>query len=176
MQAEAQERIALVFTLFDVNGNGRIEARDFDLMAERVDAVATDSGEAVRARATDAFRRFWATLAGRLDADGDGTVTAEEFAACVLSPELFTDTLEEFAGSLSALGDPDGDGWMERSRFLALMTAIGFDAANTNALFDAFGPTPEDRVEVRAWTEAIKDYYHPGKAGVPVDLLVDAKA
>ncbi|MFJ6672847.1 EF-hand domain-containing protein [Actinosynnema sp. NPDC091369] len=174
MQAEPQERVELVFTLFDVNGNGRVEADDFDLMAGRVDAVATDSEEAVRARAADAFRRFWATLAEHLDVDDDGSITPDEFAACVLSPERFNDTLEEFAEALSALGDPDGDGWMERSRFLDLMTAIGFDAANTNALFDAFGPTPEDRVEVRAWTEAIKDYYHPGKAGVAVDLLVDA--
>jgi hypothetical protein len=66
----------------------------------------------------------------------------------------------------------DADGRIERPLFLDLMTAIGFAPANTNALFDAFGPSPGDRVEVRTWIEAIKDYYRPDKAGTSGDLLV----
>ncbi|MDQ2588337.1 EF-hand domain-containing protein [Saccharothrix yanglingensis] len=172
MQTEAQARVGLVFDLFDVNGNGRIEARDFELMAGRVDAAATGSGDAARARMTAAFRRYWATLAAELDVDGDGAIPLDEFVACVLSPERFADTIAEFAESLAELGDPDGDGRIERPLFVALMTAIGFDPANTNALFDAFGPSEADEVEVRTWTEAIEDYYQPDKAGTTGDLLV----
>ncbi|MFC6093425.1 EF-hand domain-containing protein [Saccharothrix lopnurensis] len=172
MQTEAQARIGLVFSLFDVNGNGRVEADDFEAMAGRVDAVATASDDAARARMTAAFRGYWETLATELDTDRDGSVTPDEFAACVLSPERFEDTVAEFAESLAALGDPDGDGRIERPLFIDLMTAIGFETANTNALFDAFGPSGADEVEVPTWVEAIKDYYRPDKAGISGDLLV----
>lgn len=172
MQSEALDRIRLVFTLFDADGNGRVEAVDFDVMSARVTAVATGSDDAARHRLTSALRRYWATLAAELDADGDGSITFEEFADRVLSPESFEDTVVEFAEALAALGDPDGDGWIERPLFVALMTAIGFDEVNTNALFDSFGPSPDDEVLVRVWVEAIKDYYRPEKAGIAGDRLV----
>ncbi|GAA1293299.1 EF-hand domain-containing protein [Saccharothrix xinjiangensis] len=176
MHTEAQARIRLVFSLFDVNGNGRVEAADFEAMADRVDAVATGSDDAARERMIAAFRHYWETLEAELDVDRDGSISVEEFEACTLSPERFGDTVEEFAESLAALGDPDGDGRIERPLFTALMTAIGFDPANTNALFDAFGPSAADEVEVRTWVEAIKDYYRPDKAGISGDLLVGGDA
>lgn len=172
MQPEALDRIRLVFTLFDTDGNGRIEAEDFDTMTLRVVTVATESDDAARDRLSSALRRYWSTLVAELDADGDGTITFDEFSDRVLSPELFEDTIAEFAEALAALGDPDGDGWIERPLFVALMTAIGFDEANTNALFDSFGPSPDDEVQVRVWVEAIKDYYRPEKAGIAGDRLV----
>lgn len=176
MRTEAQARIRLVFSLFDVNGNGRVEAADFEAMAGRVDAVATGSDDAARRRMVAAFRRYWETLAAELDADRDGTISPEEFEACALSPERFGDTVAEFAEALAALGDPDGDGRIERPLFTALMTAIGFDPENTNALFDAFGPSEADEVAVRTWRDAIEDYYRPDEAGIPGDLLVGGAA
>jgi len=64
------------------------------------------------------------------------------------------------------------DGLIERPLFVALMTAIGFELANINALFDAFEPTDSDRITVEAWDTGIKEYYRPDKAGIPGDYLV----
>jgi Ca2+-binding EF-hand superfamily protein len=111
-------------------------------------------------------------LVTELDSNRDGTVTFDEYAACVLSPERFNETISEFAESLAALGDPDGDGLIERPVFVALMTAIGFKPANIHALFDAFEPTDSDRVTVAVWVTGIKEYYGPDKAGIPGDHLV----
>jgi len=172
MGIEALDRVKLIFTLFDADGNGGIEADDFELMASRVVAAAEGSGDAARERITGAFRQYWATLARELDANHDGTISPEEFEAIVLSPERFDDTVAEFAEALAALGDPDGDGWIERPVFVALMTAIGFDLPNINALFDALGPSSADEIEVPVWVEAIKDYYQPDKAGIAGDHLV----
>jgi hypothetical protein len=164
MQAEALDRVRLIFTLFDANDNGTIESDDFELMAGRVAAAAKGSDDAARERITAAFRQYWATLARELDSDGDGTISPQEFESIVLSPERFDATVAEFAEALAALGDPDGDGRIERSVFLALMTAIGFEVANINALFDALDPSPADEIEVPAWVESIKDYYRPEAA------------
>jgi Ca2+-binding EF-hand superfamily protein len=172
MRSEALDRAKLVFTLFDANGNGHLDPDDFELMARNVNAAATRSEEADRSAMTAAFRQYWVTLAGELDADHDGRITFDEFTSCVLSPERFEETIAEFARSLSTLGDPDGDGRVERPDFMALMTAIGFARPNIDKLFDALGPSAADSIPVHTWFEAIKEYYAPDKGGIAADLLV----
>lgn len=172
MRTEARDRVRLVFTLFDVDGSGDLEADDFDQMAARVVAVADGSTKAAKDAMVRAFQRYWATLAEVLDTDRDERVTYDEYQACVLSPERFDGTVREFAETLSALGDPDGDGLIERPRFTALMTAIGFARPNIDALFDALGPTFDDRIAVADWLSAIIDFYQPDMAGIAGDKLV----
>ncbi|MGO4420402.1 EF-hand domain-containing protein [Streptomyces sp. MCAF7] len=176
MRTEATKRVALVFSLFDANGNGVLEADDFELMAGNVVEAAPDADEAAKDAMRAAFRRYWTTLVTELDANDDGKVGYEEFTARVLSPERFDATTGAFAEALAALGDPDGDGLIERSAFIALMRAIGFQRANIDALFDAFDPSDADRIQVATWVAGIKDYYAPEKAGIPGDLLVPGTA
>src|SRR5262249_28490079 len=140
MRPEALDRVKVIFALFDVNGNGHLEADDFELMATQVVQNAPDSGAAEKNSMVNAFHNYWARLEAERDDDNDGKVSYDEFVDCVLSPERFDTTVAEFATALAALGDPDGDGLIERPVFVALMTAIGFDLANIEALFDAFGP------------------------------------
>lgn len=176
MRTEATRRVALVFSLLDANGNGVLEADDFSLMGDRVVAAAPQASAHAAARMRAAFGRYWTTLLTELDANGDGEISFEEYRACVLSPERFEATIAEFAESLAALGDPDGDGLIERPAFVALMIAIGFQRNNVDTLFDAFAPTPDDRITVGTWVEGIKDYYAPDKAGIPGDHLIAGAA
>jgi Ca2+-binding EF-hand superfamily protein len=172
MRTEALDRVKLVFTLLDANGNGVLDPDDFELMATRVLLSVPDADEAARNAMLAAFRKYWATLAAELDTDHDGRISFDEYVACVLAPERFDDTIHDFAVSLAALGDPDGDGLIERPVFAALMTAIGFELPNIHALFDVFGPDASDRITVPVWVTGIKDYYSPEKAGVAGDYLV----
>ncbi|MDT0437430.1 MULTISPECIES: EF-hand domain-containing protein [Streptomyces] len=172
MRAEATQRVALVFTLLDANGNGILEAEDFALMADRVVARAGASAPEAQQRLRASFERYWTTLVTELDANGDGVISLEEYTACVLTPERFEATIAEFAEALSALGDPDGDGLIERPLFTDLMLAIGFRRPNVDRLFDAFGPDADDRITVRTWADGIMDYYDPQKAGIAGDHLV----
>ncbi|GHH69694.1 calcium-binding protein [Streptomyces sulfonofaciens] len=176
MRTEAISRVQLVFSLFDANGNGYIEAEDLALMASRVVEAARDSDDTAKNAMLAAFQRYWTTLAAELDTDQDGRISFDEYVACVLAPERFDGTIAEFAESLGALGDPDADGLVERPLFAALMTAIGFERPNIDALFDAFGPSDGDRIAVTTWVEGIKDYYAPDKAGIPGDRLVGQPA
>ncbi|MFD5581405.1 EF-hand domain-containing protein [Streptomyces pseudogriseolus] len=176
MRDEAAKRAELVFSLFDANGNGVLDSGDFDLMTGRVLEAAAASDDGAKDAITAAFRRYWTTLAAELDANGDGVISLDEFRPFVLDPERFGPTVAEFAEALSALGDPDGDGLIERSLFVSLMRAIGFEEANIHALFDAFGPDADDRITVETWAVGIKDYYAPDKAGIAGDRLVTAHA
>ncbi|MET9955904.1 EF-hand domain-containing protein [Streptomyces sp. NPDC006339] len=174
MRTEAAQRIELVFSLFDANGNGVVGSDDFDLMTDRVLKAAVASDDGAKAAIRAAFRRYWTTLATELDANGDGVITVDEFRPFVLDPERFGPTVKEFAKALSALGDPDGDGLIERPLFVSLMKAIGFEEANIHALFDAFGPDAQDRITVATWAAGIEDFYAPDLAGIPGDRLVSA--
>ncbi|MEU3037846.1 EF-hand domain-containing protein [Streptomyces griseoaurantiacus] len=169
---KANDRVALVFSLFDADGNGVLEPEDFALMGERVTAAVPEAGDRAKSRMLDAFRGYWDTLVRELDADGDGRISPEEFTAIVLDPQRFEPTVDEFAEALAAMGDPNGDGFVERPHFTALMTAIGFRRANIDALFEAFGPVEGDRVPVTVWADGIRDYYRPEKDGIPGDHLV----
>ncbi|MEU6478577.1 calcium-binding protein [Streptomyces sp. NPDC047017] len=168
---EATDRVQLVFSLFDANGNGVLDPDDFELMGSRVVAAVPAADEAAKGALLASLRRYWTTLATELDADGDGRISPEEFTACVLSPERFESTIDEFARALSTLGDLDGDGHVTRPVFVALMTAIGFERPNIETLFDAFGPVDGDRIKVDTWAEGIREYYRPEKAGIPGDHL-----
>ncbi|WP_129843459.1 EF-hand domain-containing protein [Streptomyces sp. RFCAC02] len=177
MRTEAINRVKLVFSLLDANGNGVVDAEDFDLMAARVAEAVPASGEAAREALRDSFRRSWATLVAELDTDRDGRIDFDEYRACALSPERFGAAVTGFAEAIAAVGDPDGDGLVGRPEFTAVMLAIGFERANIDALFDALGPSDEDTVPVATWVEGIKDYYAPDKAGIPGDhLLTDTAA
>lgn len=168
----ALSRVDLVFTLFDANGSGEIEAHDFEVMARRVVEAAPQSDAAAKAAMTAAFHRYWKTLAEHLDDNRNDRVDREEYEDIVLSPELFDSTIDEFARSLARLGDPDGDGLIERQVFTALMTAIGFERQNIDALFAALEPDQDDRISVSDWVISIKDFYRPDAAGIPGDRLV----
>ncbi|MFF7847558.1 EF-hand domain-containing protein [Streptomyces sp. NPDC007910] len=173
---EATDRVQLVFSLFDADGNGFLEPADFELMGNRTVAVLPAADEKAGTRLLRAFRRYGDTLLSELDADGDGRISPEEFTAVVLDPQRFDAAVDEFAEALSAMGDVHGDGFVARPDFLALMTAIGFDRPNIEALFEAFGPVDGDRVPVATWADGIRDYYRPEKAGIAGDHLVPGAA
>ncbi|MFD3611116.1 EF-hand domain-containing protein [Streptomyces atroolivaceus] len=172
MRTEAVDRVRLVFTLFDADGNGFIDADDFELMANRVIAAVPEAAKARQSAALSGFRAFWGALAEELDTNRDGKVDFEEFQAVVLAPERFDEAIGEFAEALTALADPDEDGLIARPVFAGVMSAIGFALPNIHALFDSLEPTATDQVAVPAWAEAIKEYYRPDLAGIVGDRLV----
>jgi Ca2+-binding EF-hand superfamily protein len=172
---QAVQRVEHVFDLFDTDGNGFIEAADIELMTNRVVAAATGSGQGAKDAIRAAFDRYWTTMAAELDENGDGRISLDEFRGIVLSPGQFGPAVEQFAEALSALGDPDGDGLIERPVFEALMTAIGFGLENLHALFDSFGPTEQDQVEVEVWRVAIVEFYDPDDGDTRGNHLIPAQ-
>ncbi len=171
MRDEAVNRVKVVFTLFDADGNGVLEPDDFALMSDRVAAAVPDADEARKNAMRAGFTRYWNTLAGELDADRDGRITYDEYQACVLSPERFDGAVAEFAASFARMGDTDGSGRVARPAFTGMLRGVGFDLPNIDALFEALGPDDSDRIAVEAWEAEIRNFYAPDKGGIPADLL-----
>ncbi|SOD62840.1 EF hand [Streptomyces zhaozhouensis] len=169
---EASDRARVVFTILDGDRNGVLERSDFELMAERVETAAWRSAPAQREALRAGMRRWWEGLVTRLDSDGDGRIDFEEYRGTVLSPGPFADTVASFAHALAALGDPEGVGTVARGVFVELMTAVGFPADRVTAVFDAFGPSADDRVPVAVWEAGVRDFFSPDKAGIAGDHLV----
>ncbi|MFD6277891.1 EF-hand domain-containing protein [Streptomyces sp. NPDC060209] len=176
MRNEAINRVKLVFTLFDADGNGVLESDDFELMSSRVAAAVPGADEARKQAMRAGFTRYWNTLTGELDTDHDGRITYDEYQACVLSPERFGTAVDQFAVGFARLGDLDGSGTVIRPVFIGMMRGVGFDLPNIHALFDAFGPDDDDRVRVDVWEAEIRDFYAPDKGGIPADLLAASPA
>ncbi|WP_062217943.1 EF-hand domain-containing protein [Streptomyces sp. NBRC 109706] len=176
MRDEVLNRVRVLFSVLDADGNGVLEQADFALMGSRVDAAASRSTPAEREAMRAEFRNWWTALAAALDTDGDGRIDFDEYRGVVLSPERFADTVATFARALARLGDPEGRGTVARDVFLTLMTAIGFAEDRVDAVFDAFGPSADDRIEVAAWEAGIRDFFTPDKVGIPGDRLADPPA
>ena len=171
---QAVKRVEHVFDLFDTDSNGFIEAADIELMTNRVVAAATESDRGAKDAIRAAFDRYWTTMAAGLDENGDGRISLEEFRPFVLSPGRFGAAVDQFAEALSALGDPDGDGLIERPVFEALMKAIGFGHENLHALFESFGPTEQEQIEVEVWRAAIVEFYEPHNGDTHGNHLIPA--
>ncbi|MGW1544095.1 EF-hand domain-containing protein [Streptomyces sp. NPDC002309] len=176
MRSEAVNRVKLVFTLFDADGNGVLEFDDFELMSNRVAAAAPGADEARKQAMQAGFTRYWNTLADELDTNRDGQITYDEYQACVLSPERFGGAIDEFAAGFARFGDLDDSGTVSRPVFTGMLRGVGFDLPNIQALFEALGPDDADRVRVDAWEAEIKDFYAPDKGGIPADLLAPSPA
>ncbi|MFC8228548.1 EF-hand domain-containing protein [Streptomyces sp. NPDC057287] len=176
MRIEAVNRVKLVFTLFDADGNGVLESDDFHLMSSRVAAAVPGADEARKHAMRAGFTRYWNALAGELDADHDGRITYDEYQACVLSPERFDGAIDEFAAGFARLGDLDCSGTVTRPVFIDMLRGVGFDLPNIHALFDAFEPDEANRIRVDVWEAEIKNFYAPDKGGIPADLLAPSPA
>ena len=99
MNVTAEDRIKIIFSLFDVDRGGYLEERDFSTMATNVVRAARGSGDAATRAMEEAFGHYWRTLERELDANRDGKVSYEEFAACVLSPSGMCRTIVCFGCS-----------------------------------------------------------------------------
>lgn len=175
MRNEAVNRVKLVFTLFDADGNGVLESDDFDLMSSRVAAAVPGADEAPKQAMRAGFTRYWDTLAGELDTDQDGRITYAEYQACVLSPERFSGAIDQFAAGFARLGDLDGSGSVTRPVFTGMLRGSA-STCRTSKPFEALRPDDADRIGVDAWEAEIRNFYAPDKAGIPADLLAAAPA
>ncbi|MYR04214.1 calcium-binding protein, partial [Streptomyces sp. SID6139] len=56
---EANNRVELVFSLFDANGNGVLDPGDFELMGRRVVEAVPEAEDGAKHRMLKAFQGYW---------------------------------------------------------------------------------------------------------------------
>ncbi|WP_435807562.1 oxygenase MpaB family protein, partial [Streptomyces bacillaris] len=94
-------------TVLDQTGDGYLDWPDLAAMAREL-ATRLDLGEPEETRLYDAFAAWWRELQAALDSDGDGRVSADEYAAA--APSLAGPALIRVAEVLFDATDKDGSG------------------------------------------------------------------
>ncbi|MFD6417484.1 oxygenase MpaB family protein [Streptomyces sp. NPDC060194] len=103
--------------VLDQTGEGFLTWPDLAAMAREL-ATRLDLDEPEETRLYDAFAAWWRELVGALDTDGDGRVSAEEYAA--RAPSLAGSALIRVAEVLFDVVDGDGDGSIDETEYRAL--------------------------------------------------------
>ncbi|MDV6290948.1 EF-hand domain-containing protein [Streptomyces sp. UP1A-1] len=119
--------------MLDQTGDGLLDWPDLAAMAREL-STRLDLDEPEETRLYDAFAAWWRELQAALDTDGDGRVSAEEYAAAV--PSLAGPALIRVAEVLFEATDRDGSGTIDAVEYRALFrTAFHRDLDTTDGTY-----------------------------------------
>ncbi|MEU5369022.1 oxygenase MpaB family protein [Streptomyces sp. NPDC005951] len=119
--------------VLDQTGDGYLDWPDLAAMAREL-ATRLDLDEPEETRLYDAFAAWWRELQAALDTDGDGRVSADEYAAAV--PSLAGPALIRVAEVLFDATDKDGSGTIDADEHRTLFrTAFHRDLTVTGGTY-----------------------------------------
>ncbi|MFH8371175.1 oxygenase MpaB family protein [Streptomyces sp. NPDC018031] len=119
--------------VLDQTGDGHLDWPDLAAMAREL-ATRLDLDEPEETRLYEAFAAWWRELQAALDTDGDGRVSADEYAAAV--PSLAGPALIRVAEVLFDATDKDGSGTIDADEYRALFrTAFHRDLTTTDGTY-----------------------------------------
>ncbi|QLE74446.1 EF-hand domain-containing protein [Streptomyces rectiverticillatus] len=150
MNATAAKR--LVFAMLDTDGDGVISKAEYSARVERVTrATGRTNDDPLVIAAREVGARAWAAM----DANGDGGVTFDEYAAWA-GAEAFDTVCEPVLGALFDLADTDKDGALSLQEFTTLRTALGNPVSNIEAAFSALDGAGAGRVGRDAYLASVR--------------------
>lgn len=119
--------------VLDQTGDGHLDWPDLAAMAREL-STRLDLDEPEETRLYDAFAAWWRELQTALDTDGDGRVSADEYAAA--APSLAGPALIRVADVLFDVTDKDGSGTIDAEEHRALFrTAFHRDLTTTDGTY-----------------------------------------
>ncbi|MFI1720510.1 oxygenase MpaB family protein [Streptomyces sp. NPDC020489] len=119
--------------VLDQTGDGHLDWPDLAAMAREL-STRLDLDEPEESRLYDAFAAWWRELQAALDTDGDGRVSADEYAVAV--PSLAGPALIRVAEILFDATDKDGNGTIDADEYRALFrTAFHRDLTLTDGTY-----------------------------------------
>ncbi|MGW7262219.1 oxygenase MpaB family protein [Streptomyces sp. NPDC054842] len=119
--------------VLDQTGDGHLDWPDLAAMAREL-STRLDLDEPQESRLYDAFAAWWRELQAALDTDGDGRVSAHEYAAAV--PSLAGPALIRVAEVLFEATDKDSSGTIDADEYRALFrTGFHRDLATTDGTY-----------------------------------------
>ncbi|GAA1549080.1 EF-hand domain-containing protein [Streptomyces albidochromogenes] len=157
--------------MLDVDGVGVISRQEYLTRPERAAAVAGRDGDdplVSIARAT--HEEVYASM----DANGDGKVTFEEYAAWA-GAEAFDEVCRHALGSLFDLADTDADGTLTRAEFTRLREALGNPVDSAEAAFEALNSDDDGRIDRASYLASIRAYVTDGTSPMAEALHNDSR-
>ncbi|WP_221358046.1 EF-hand domain-containing protein [Streptomyces beigongshangae] len=123
----------LVFAMLDADGDAIVSREEYLARTRNVAlAMGLKDDDRLVVTARTLGERAWESM----DADGDGKMTFDQYAAWA-GAEAFDTVCAPVLGALFDLADTDHDGALDLYGFTALRTALNNPAANAEAAFTA---------------------------------------
>ncbi|MEV5241031.1 EF-hand domain-containing protein [Streptomyces cinnamoneus] len=143
-----------VFVMLDTDGDGVASKHDYFVRIERAtQATGRKDDDPLVIAARRAGERAWAAM----DANGDGVLTYDEYAAWV-DAEKFDTICRHALSALFDLADSDQDGCLTRSEFTVLRQALGNPAGHADAAFAALDADGDGRIGRDEYLASIRAY------------------
>ncbi|MFE2972840.1 EF-hand domain-containing protein [Streptomyces sp. NPDC059340] len=119
--------------VLDQTGDGHLDWPDLAAMAREL-STRLDLDEPEETRLYDAFAAWWREIQAALDTDGDGRVSADEYAAAI--PSLAGPALIRVAEVVFDATDKDGSGSIDADEYRTLFrTAFHRDLTATDGAY-----------------------------------------
>lgn len=168
-----RQKITHLFNLMDRNHDGFLDRSDFELLGGAYGrAFGLSSGTPEHQEIVDRQLQGWDHAVSKLDADGDGRVTLQEYV--VGTGHLASDeaSFEQFvvamARSALSLSDRDGDGRLNLAEITAQLGVHGASAAEAAESFSRLDRDGDGAVTIEELVENTREYFHstdPGARG-----------
>lgn len=168
-------------TFFDVNRNGELEWKDFDMTRQKIcEMSGWESNSEDSVRASSIFLTVWENLQEEADEDNDGIITTDEWIKMWTKlaapsakmkgkakvkkepgnskPQL-PDWLEKYVEYRFSLYDRTRDGVIDIEEFEYVLSDFHVPAKNARAAFIIFSKNQEKQVDLEYFKELSYQYF-----------------
>ena len=138
LTALQRRKLQLRFALLDTDGNGYLSQEDYDLVTLRLCAAFGHlPGSADYDRVHTAYLKLWEQLRSRMDAEGEGRITLDQFMdGCERLMQEQQEPVHDPVDLIFDMVDADQNGVIDLTEFTTWMNAYGVGAQDTVEAFD----------------------------------------
>jgi Ca2+-binding EF-hand superfamily protein len=175
LTALQRRKLQLRFALLDTDGNGYLSQEDYDLVTLRLCAAFGHlPGTAEYERVHTAYLKLWEQLRSRMDLDGTGRITLDQFmTGCErllqeAPPSAQRTSAHDPVDLIFDMVDADQNGVIDLVEFTTWMHAYGVGAQDTVEAFDLLDSDDDgvlSRPEVAAAAQAFYASNDPADVG-----------
>jgi len=171
-----RKKLTKVFNTLDHDGSGVLTKADLELSAEATAKIrGYQSGSSEYASIYDkTVTKQWDDL-GKMDSDGDGKVTLDEFIAYYDKPASDPTVNELIAlggETLFEMGDSDGDGEIGLPEFKKMNLAWQSDEAQAEQTFTKLDQNGDGSLSKEEFLAHVKDYFFSDDPQSPGNLIL----
>jgi Ca2+-binding EF-hand superfamily protein len=171
LTALQRRKLQLRFALLDTDGNGYLSQEDYDLVTLRLCAAFGHlPGTPEYERVHNAYLKLWEQVRSRMDLDGTGRITLDQFMNCCerLQHEQSRPAAHDPVDLIFDMVDADENGVIDLIEFTTWMHAYGVGAQDTVEAFDLLDSDDDgvlSRPEVAAAAQAFYASTDPADVG-----------